>query len=143
MQQMSSPTSSLRHEDFTVAWICALPVEMAAAEALLDERLPDLPARPHDNNTYSFGVFHGHRGVITSLSSGVYGTNSAAVVATGVRISFPSLRFGLIVGVGGGVRDAGVQLGDVVVSKPTREYGEVIDQRGCRIWSYTHGKASC
>ncbi|GLA61111.1 hypothetical protein AtubIFM54640_001620 [Aspergillus tubingensis] len=129
---MSSPTS-LRHEDFTVAWICALPVEMAAAEALLDERLPDLPAQPHDNNTYTFGVCHGHRVVIASLPSGVYGTNSAAVIATEVRIRFPSLRFGLMVGVGGGVRDAGVQLGDVVVSKPTREYGGVIQ--------YDYGKA--
>ncbi|GLB15428.1 hypothetical protein AtubIFM61612_005249 [Aspergillus tubingensis] len=123
---MSSPTSPLRHEDFTVAWICALPVEMAAAEALLDERLPDLPAQPHDNNTYTFGVCHGHRVVIASLPSGVYGTNSAAVIATEVRIRFPYLRFGLMVGVGGGVRDAGVRLGDVVVSKPTREYGGVI-----------------
>ncbi|RAK91400.1 hypothetical protein BO79DRAFT_104963, partial [Aspergillus costaricaensis CBS 115574] len=130
---MSSPTSPLRHEDFTVAWICALPVEMAAAEALLDERLPDLPAQPHDNNTYTFGVCHGHRVVIASLPSGVYGTNSAAVIATEVRIRFPYLRFGLMVGVGGGVRDAGVRLGDVVVSKPTREYGGVIQ--------YDYGKA--
>ncbi|GKZ98794.1 hypothetical protein AnigIFM60653_000128 [Aspergillus niger] len=130
---MGPPRVIVRHEDFTVAWICALPVEMAAAEALLDERLPDLPAQPHDNNTYTFGVFHGHRVVIACLPSGVYGTNSAAVIATEVRISFPSLRFGLMVGVGGGVRDAGVQLGDVVVSKPSREYGGVIQ--------YDYGKA--
>ncbi|GKZ55137.1 hypothetical protein AnigIFM49718_011492 [Aspergillus niger] len=130
---MGPPRVIVRHEDFTVAWICALPVEMAAAEALLDERLPDLPAQPHDNNTYTFGVFHGHRVVLACLPSGVYGTNSAAVIATEVRIRFPSLRFGLMVGVGGGVRDAGVQLGDVVVSKPSREYGGVIQ--------YDYGKA--
>ncbi|GKZ32353.1 hypothetical protein AbraIFM66950_001691 [Aspergillus brasiliensis] len=130
---MGPPNPPLHHEDFTVAWICALPVEMAAAEALLDERLPDLPAKPYDNNTYTFGVFHGHRVVIACLPAGVYGTNSAASVATEVRISFPSLRFGLMVGVGGGVRDAGVQLGDVVVSKPSREYGGVIQ--------YDYGKA--
>ena len=29
----SPPAPFLRHEDITVAWICALPVEMAAAEA--------------------------------------------------------------------------------------------------------------
>ncbi|PWY81729.1 hypothetical protein BO94DRAFT_148466 [Aspergillus sclerotioniger CBS 115572] len=127
------PVPSLHHEDFTVAWICALPVEMAAAEALLDERLPNLPAKPHDHNTYIFGSIHGHRIVIACLPAGVYGTTSAATLATEVRTSFPSLRFGLMVGVGGGVRHAGVQLGDVVVSKPSREYGGVIQ--------YDYGKA--
>ncbi|PYI09480.1 hypothetical protein BO78DRAFT_272690, partial [Aspergillus sclerotiicarbonarius CBS 121057] len=119
--------------DFPVAWICALPVEMAAAEALLDERLPDLPAKPHDSNTYVFGTIHHHRIVIACLPAGVYGTTSAANLATEVRTSFPSLRFGLMVGVGGGVRHAGVQLGDVVVSRPSREYGGGIQ--------YDYGKA--
>lgn len=61
----------LHHEHVTVAWICALPVEMAAAEAMLDERLPDLPAKSHDDNTYTFGRVHGHNIVIACLPAGV------------------------------------------------------------------------
>jgi hypothetical protein len=27
----------LRHDDYTVGWVCALPVELAAAQEMLDE----------------------------------------------------------------------------------------------------------
>jgi hypothetical protein len=33
-------TRKLSYDDYTVAWICALPVEMAAARMMLDEVLP-------------------------------------------------------------------------------------------------------
>jgi hypothetical protein len=43
--------------------------------------------------------------------------------------SFPSIRFGLMVGIGGGapkLPDRDIRLGDVVVSMPTGTYGGVI-----------------
>jgi nucleoside phosphorylase len=65
------------------------------------------------------------------------GNSSAATVVTQMRMTFPNLTFGLLVGIGGGVpvkTDNGmIRLGDVVVSKPAGEYSGVIQ--------YDHGKA--
>jgi nucleoside phosphorylase len=123
------------HIDYTIAWISALPTEMAVAEAMLDERHPDLPTPRNDDNTYIFGRIHIHNVIIACLPAGVYGTTSAATIASQIRSTFPSLRFGLMVGIGGGVpsADADIRLGDVVVSKPTRDFGGVIQ--------YDYGKA--
>ncbi|GIJ81640.1 hypothetical protein Asppvi_000139 [Aspergillus pseudoviridinutans] len=124
---MDPPKRSFHHENYRIAWLCALPVEMAAAEAMLDERHPDLPTKPNDNNTYILGRIHAHNVVIACLPSGVYGTTSAATLAAEIRFTFGAIQFGLMVGVGGGVwGDVDVRLGDVVVSKPTREFGGVI-----------------
>ena len=58
------------------------------------------------------------------------GTNSAATVAIQLLNDFPSLRFGLLVGIGGGVPDLeneiDIRLGDIVVSKPTQTAGGVV-----------------
>ena len=34
---MTESATMLSHEDYTVGWICALPLEMTAAKAMLDE----------------------------------------------------------------------------------------------------------
>jgi nucleoside phosphorylase len=111
-----------------VAWICALPVEMAAAQALLDEAHEDLLADPRDSNTYALGRIGEHNMVIAGLPSGGYGIASAAAAASHLLRSFPAIRFGLMVGIGGGVpsKDADIRLGDVVISKPTDEHGGVV-----------------
>jgi hypothetical protein len=46
---------SFSHHDYTIAWISALPTEMAVAEAMLDERFPDLPTPRNNDNTYVLG----------------------------------------------------------------------------------------
>ncbi|KAL2832103.1 hypothetical protein BDW59DRAFT_181441 [Aspergillus cavernicola] len=115
--------------DYTVAWLCALPSEMAAAETMLDERHPNiLPTRSTDDNTYILGRVYDHNVVIACLRLGVYGTTSAANSATQMQSTFKSIRFFLMVGIGGGAPSdkADIRLGDVVVSKPTREFGGVI-----------------
>ncbi|KAI1276041.1 ankyrin repeat protein [Xylaria sp. FL0933] len=110
-------------DDYTVGWICALPLEMAAAKAMLDRIYPDLPAdlSMNDTNAYILGSLNGHNVVIACLPVGVYGTTSAATVATQMLASFRSIRFSLMVGIGGGVPGTkeDIRLGDVVVSKPT------------------------
>jgi nucleoside phosphorylase len=118
----------LSHHDYTVAWVCALPLEMAAAKAMLDEIHPDLPTSSNDQNTYVLGRILAHNIVIACLPSGVYGTTSAAIVATQMPFTFRSIRFGLMVGIGGGVpsKDVDIRLGDVVVSKPTGGFGGVV-----------------
>ncbi|KAN0087056.1 hypothetical protein V8E54_000744 [Elaphomyces granulatus] len=118
----------MTHEDYTVAWICALPLETAAAKAMLDKTHLQLPQSAADDNAYMLGEISGHNIVIACLPSGVYGTISAATVAANMRNTFPSIRFGLMVGIGGGVPSTNndIRLGDVVVSKPTGVLGGVV-----------------
>lgn len=119
----------LRHADYTVGWICALPVEMAAASVMLDKVHLDLPVHASDHNTYTLGRIGKHNVAIASLPSGVAGTTSAAVVASQLISAFPSTRFLLMVGIGGGVPDPDgkdIRLGDVVVSQPKGTSGGVV-----------------
>lgn len=116
-----------RVEDYTVGWVSALPVELAAAAEMLDEEHPDLPHHPNDDNIYTLGRIGHHNVVIACLPTGRYGTASAATVAIRMQAKFPSLRFGLMVGVGGGVPGTtDLRLGDVVVSQPSGEHGGVV-----------------
>jgi len=55
------------------------------------------------------------------------GTNSAADIAIQMKSSYPSIRFGLMVGIGGGVPGkADIRLGDVVISSPLQGNGGVV-----------------
>jgi nucleoside phosphorylase len=116
------------HEDYTVAWICVLPLEAAASRAILNKIHPELPQPAGDDNAYTLGEISGHNIAIACLPSGVYGTVSAATVVAHMRTTFPSLRFGLMVGIGGGVPNTNndIRLGDIVVSKPTGALGGVV-----------------
>ncbi|KAL3472077.1 TPR-like protein [Aspergillus californicus] len=116
------------HDDYTVAWICALPLEMTAAKTMLDKLHHQLSQPKSDHNAYTFGSISGHNIVVACLPSGVYGTTSAAVVLAHMLPTFPCLRFGLMVGIGGGVpsKDVDIRLGDVVISMPTATSGGVV-----------------
>ena len=118
----------LRREDYTVGWVCALPVEVAAARVMLDERHQNLPRNENDTNLYTFGRIGHHNIVIAGLPAGQTGNNSAAAVAVEMKAAFPSIRFGLMVGIGGGVPSAetDIRLGDVVVSQPHSTHGGVV-----------------
>lgn len=128
-QQDSRPevSSKRSYDDYTVGWICALPVEWAAATCMLDERHPKLQAVSGDDNTYCFGSMGEHNVVVACLPSGSVGTARAERVATDMRRTFKSLRFGLLVGIGGGVPSQhDIRLGDVVINKPSGTSAGVI-----------------
>ncbi|PTB61114.1 hypothetical protein M431DRAFT_538258 [Trichoderma harzianum CBS 226.95] len=115
-------------EDYTVGWICAISTERVAAEAFLDEKHAgpeDVSA--HDNNDYALGKMGRHNVVIAVLPDGEYGTASAATVARDMLHSFPNIRIGLMVGIGGGAPSAehDIRLGDIVVSAPRNGKGGV------------------
>jgi nucleoside phosphorylase len=118
----------LRREEYTVGWVCALPIELAAAQEMLDEEYEDLEHDEDDNNLYSLGRIGDHNVVIVCLPAGLIGNNPAAAVATQMKATFRMVQFGLMVGIGGGVpgAEADIRLGDVVVSQPHQGYGGVI-----------------
>jgi nucleoside phosphorylase len=126
----------LRREEYTVGWVCALPIELAAAQEMFDEGHSSLDRNANDTNIYTLGRVGEHNVVIACLPEGQPGTNSAASVALQMKSAFTSIRFGLMVGIGGGApsEEADIRLGDVVISKPHKVHGGVVQ--------YDFGKAT-
>ena len=95
---------------------------------MLDEEHGHLERDENDENLYSLESIAGHNVVIVCLPAGRIGNNPATAVATQIRVTFKGIRFGLMVGIGGGVPSAEVdiRLGDVVVSQPNRISGGVV-----------------
>ena len=120
----------LSREEYTVGWVCALPVELAAAKAMLDDEHEDASpdVSDDDKNVYCMGSIAGHNVVIVCLPAGQIGNNPAIAVAMQMQAAFKGIRFGLMVGIGGGVpsAEADVRLGDVVVSQPQWNFGGVV-----------------
>lgn len=90
------------HEDYQIGVICALATEKTAMVAMLDETHPKLKKEDSDENEYTLGRVGVHNIVIACLPAGLMGNGPAAIVANNMRRSFP-IKFGLMVGVGGGV----------------------------------------
>ncbi|KAL3459401.1 hypothetical protein BJX64DRAFT_279198 [Aspergillus heterothallicus] len=128
----SAPQQAISHSrkntDYTIGWICVILTEYAAAQEFLDEEHegPDFVS-PGDTNHYTLGRIQEHNVVIAVLPDGEYGTAAAATVATNMQHSFPNVRIGLMVGIGGGVPSErhDIRLGDVVVSAPRDGKGGV------------------
>jgi hypothetical protein len=85
------PPKRLTRNEYTVGWICALPIELAAAAEMLDEEHQDLPQDSTDTNSYSFGRIGEHNVVVACLPAGQLGTSSAAAVASQMKSRFPSI----------------------------------------------------
>ncbi|KAG7141916.1 hypothetical protein HYQ45_018800 [Verticillium longisporum] len=130
---MTSRTALDNSDFYTIAWIAALPIERAAAEIMLDEtHAPPTNFTKHqtDQNIYTWGRLGEHNVVIASLEAGSYGTSMAAMTASSLLASLPSIRIGLLVGIGGGIarptdNNQDIRLGDIVVSQPGGTMGGV------------------
>lgn len=125
MTSLSSPN------EYTIGWICALPLERAPAEEMLEEKHEypkDFKQPRTDNNVYTLGRIGGHNVVIASLPDGEYGTTPATGVAVSMLSTFPEIRFGLMVGIGAAIPREGrdIRLGDVAVSSPDGKSGGVV-----------------
>ena len=122
-------------KDYTVGWICAVTTECVAARAFLDAEHEGVDhVSDHDSNVYTLGKIGKHNVVIAVLPDGEYGTDSAAGVARDMLHSFPNIRVGMIVGIGGGApsQKHDIRLGDIVVSSPRNGRGGV--------FQYDYGK---
>ncbi|KAK8179643.1 nucleoside phosphorylase domain-containing protein [Phyllosticta citribraziliensis] len=129
---MSSKRPYRTCNQYSIGLITALAIELAAVNAMLDETHDypqDLDAVSDDNN-YQFGRIGSHNVVIASLPAKVHGKVSAATTAIQTAKAFPHIRFGLFIGIGGGVPnldlEQDVRLGDVVVGLPGGTSGGII-----------------
>ncbi|KAG9250682.1 nucleoside phosphorylase domain-containing protein [Emericellopsis atlantica] len=106
-------------EDYTVGWISAITTEA------------------HDNNVYTLGKISRYNIVMASLPKVEYGTTTAATVARGMLYSFPNIRIGLMVGIGGGApgKHHDIRLGDIVVSSRNGDKGGTIQDQA---FQHTH-----
>ncbi|KAL7794854.1 hypothetical protein V8C43DRAFT_321631 [Trichoderma afarasin] len=127
--------------NYTVGWICATLPAYVAAQAFLDEtHEPPEYVSPHDNNDYTLGKIGTHNVAIAVLPCGEYGLASASSVARDMLHSFPNIRIGLMVGLGGGAPGPkhDIRLGDVVVGVSSNgngsvfqyDYGETLQAQG-------------
>jgi nucleoside phosphorylase len=115
--------NSLPYDRYTIAWICALYIETAAAQAILDEKHGELPRRPNDSNTYTLGRIKNHNVVIACLPQDQYGNINSARVLTNLKCTFPSIRHGLMVGIGGAEpANKDIRLGDIAVGTRVMQY---------------------
>ncbi|EXJ77319.1 hypothetical protein A1O3_09545 [Capronia epimyces CBS 606.96] len=122
---------SLSIDQYHVGVVCALPHELTAVRAMLDDVDEPLQSKDaQDNNSYILGRMGRHHVAIACLPAGVDGTNAAATVAKDMLRTLTGLRFGLLVGIGGGIPDhrsgRDIRLGDIVVSQPDHTFGGVV-----------------
>ena len=126
-------------EDYTVAWLCALPEsEQAAAMLCLDEQHKPPVLKVDDENTYRFGSIEASNGeshnvIVACLPPEMASKVSAAIMVAPLSRSFPNLKIHLFVGIAGGVPrrqlddetfvepDEDIHLGDVVVGWPKNQ----------------------
>ena len=137
----------LHVQDYTVGWIAALPHELRAARYMIDEIHASPKAfTPVRGNilSYEFGNIGRHNVALSVLPDA--NTTNMSVGVNVMSGSLPSIRFILLVGIGGGIprpedplRD--IRLGDVIVSAPEGmapgvvqyDYGKRLDDGGCPI----------
>ena len=125
-RQKTSHQSSLpvqQYGDYTIAWVCALHIELAAARKTLDD-IHETPLRnAGDTNSYVLGSIKGHNIVVGCLPVDQYGTVNAATVVTNIKRTFPSISMAFMVGIGGGVPGKeDIRLGDIVVGTRVMQY---------------------
>ncbi|KAK2774833.1 nb-arc and tpr domain protein [Colletotrichum kahawae] len=120
---MKIPNRPKSRQDFRIAIICALALEVDAIEALFDthwdENGPPYDKARQDPNAYSTGSIGRHNVVLAHMPG--MGKANAARVATFFRVSFPNITLALIVGICGAVpfipgSGDEIVLGDVIIS---------------------------
>lgn len=108
----------LTPDSYRVGWICSSELEQIAAMEMLDEEHMPIEQPFTDHNVYMLGSINGHNVVITGLCQ--IDNCSTATVVTQMKMTFQNLRYGLLVGIGGGcpvkTNNGMIRLGHVVVS---------------------------
>ena len=97
---------------------------MAASRAMLDDEHGLIRERDiQDHNVHFASRMRDPKVIIACLPAGVDGLAAAVIVAKDLLRTFEHIRFGLLIGIGGGIPDvegdADVRLGDVIVCRPS------------------------
>ena len=66
----------LHPKDYTVGWVCALPIELAAATIMLDEEHEEFPQDNSDGNLYTLGRISEHNIVTVNRKRSFTSLNS-------------------------------------------------------------------
>jgi len=140
-EEASPLRSPYSNDEYTVGWICALPIEMAAARGMMDDEHGDLQSAPQqaDQNIYLLGRIGQFKVVVACLPKDEIGSSSAAAVARDMLHTFPNIRVGLLVGIGAGIPDyesdniRDIRLGDVVISSDKENGGVVLYDFGKKL----------
>ena len=130
-------------QNYTIGWICAGHIELAAAKAFLDEKHDQIMENAlHDNNTYALGRIRSHNVVIAVMPHWQPGLVNATAVGKDMIRTFSNIRIVLMVGIGGGVPARhDIRLGDIVVSSAgyntggvlQYDYGHAIQEKSFKI----------
>lgn len=121
---------AINTNDYTIGWIAALPLEEMAARMVLNHGYQTLSQVPlGDINRYVLGAIREHKIVLAVMPDGEYGKSSALSIVTHMLRTFPNIRVGFMVGVGGGApsREHDIRMGDVVVSRKGDGKGGVFE----------------
>lgn len=123
----AAATRPVNREGFGIAIICALPREADAVHALLDHDWDEGHSRygkiAGDPNAYSHGAIGSHNVVVVHLAD--VGKVEAASAAALIRVSYPKIVLGIVVGICGAVSRSGddeIVLGDVIISNGVIQY---------------------
>jgi nucleoside phosphorylase len=115
-------TAMAKNHQYTIGWICSLPLEKEAARLVLDEEY--LQEEVQYQNTYYLGGRIGKHKVVMGVQRRI-GLSQTAILAEKMHAGFPNIGYFLLVGIAGGVPCYGpagatskIVLGDVVVSSP-------------------------
>ncbi|KAG9502013.1 hypothetical protein J7337_007723 [Fusarium musae] len=120
---------NVKQSHFLVGWVCILQEEYSAVRHVLDKRYgtdheAGFISGKGDSNTYELGRIGEHYVVINLPPAGIYGQISAFKIVSGMKSTFPHMRFWMLVGIGGGVpsQRADIRLGDVVLGTAVLPY---------------------
>ncbi|KAL7782659.1 nucleoside phosphorylase domain-containing protein [Trichoderma ceciliae] len=144
MQSLPIPIDNMAYTrgQYTVGIICRLPNELMAIRALFDNKHLRLYNVQGNDNGYARGNMAGHCVVATCLVYSEDGASEAALTATHLKSSYPSIRFCLFVSTAGGVhsKETDIRLGDVVVGLSIRPYGSKIEDTRPGVLQYELGE---
>ena len=116
----TSGSPSISTNVYTVGILCALPGEGAAMKVMFD-------TVHGERDNYILGSIGNHYVVLAHLPL-EYGNIPASITASALKRDFPTIKFGLLVGIAGGVPSVttDIRLGDVAVSVPRDVHPGVI-----------------
>ena len=104
-------------DQYTIGIIYVKQLELQAVRVMLDQIHARVALRPRDTSEYLLGHLGQHNVVVAGPPQGSQGKVAIADISNRIRMTFPNVGCGLLVGIGGGFPSTGndVRLGDVVV----------------------------